>query len=189
MKKIVILAIALCSITFAANAQNYGGNGHGQHQPPTPEKITEMMADQLMLSEAQGDKVLELNKEYQDVLFGMGRGHGGHGNGHHPGDGHDHGQKPDGHSGATTEGGHGNGNGHGQRPEMTEEQKAKFEEMRKKREEYETKLKAILTDEQKAKYEEITKRGPHGPQGGHGNGHGNGHDKDNKGGNGKGGKK
>ena len=82
--------------------------------------------------------------------------------GHHPGGPHGgqrpDGPKPDGASGATSP----NNGQPPQRPELTEEQKAKFEEMRAKREEYNTKLKAILTDEQYAKYEESQKRGPHG---------------------------
>lgn len=158
MKKLVILAMVFASLSFTAQAQ-HPGNGH---QPPTPEQRTERLAEQLGLSDDQKAKVLELNTEYKDMPM-MGGFGGHHGNGH----GNGNGQRPqvDGQSGATQQ---------HQRPELTEEQKAKFEEMRKKREEYDAKLKAILTDDQKAKYDQMHSRG------GHGNGHGNanGHSKD-----------
>ena len=146
MKRFFLTMIAAAALTFAANAQQ--GN---RPEPPTPEQTTERMAQQLELTDAQKSQVLALNTEYKDVI---GRPHRG------PGMGKPHGgEKTDGTSGATD-----NANP----PELTEEQKAKFEEMRTKREEYNTKLKAILTDDQYAKYEESQKRGPH--HGGHGKG-------------------
>lgn len=153
MKKFLLTMIAAAALTFAANAQQ--GN---RPEPPTPEQTTERMAQQLSLSDDQKAQILTLNTEYKDVI---GRPHRG------PGMGKPHGgKKTDGTSGATD-----NANP----PELTEEQKAKFEEMRTKREEYNTKLKAILTDEQYAKYEESQKHGPH-----HGGPNGHGKDKDNK---------
>ena len=163
--------IAAAALTFAANAQQ--GN---RPEPPTPEQTTERMAQQLELTDAQKSQVLALNTEYKDVIgrpFG-GPGMGGPGMGRPNGPRPEGGEKPDGVSGATN---NGNPPAQGNRPELTEEQKAKFEEMRTKREEYNTKLKAILTDDQYAKYEESQKRGPH--HGGHGKGKDNG-DKGNK---------
>lgn len=145
MKKIMTTMIALAMFAMTASAQ-FDGN---RPPKPTPEQTTERMAEQLTLSDDQKAQVLTLNTEYQDVI-------GGPGMGHHPGGPHG-GQRPDGASGATSP----NNGQPPQRPELTEEQKAKFEEMRTKREEYNTKLKAILTDEQYAKYEESQKRGPH----------------------------
>ena len=164
MKRFFLTMIAAAALTFAANAQQ--GN---RPEPPTPEQTTERMAQQLELTDAQKSQVLALNTEYKDVIgrpFG-GPGMGGPGMGRPNGPRPEGGEKPDGVSGATN---NGNPPAQGNRPELTEEQKAKFEEMRTKREEYNTKLKAILTDDQYAKYEESQKRGPHhgGPNGGHG---------------------
>ncbi len=164
MKRFFLTMIAAAALTFAANAQQ--GN---RPEPPTPEQTTERMAQQLELTDAQKSQVLALNTEYKDVIgrpFG-GPGMGGPGMGRPNGPRPEGGEKPDGVSGATN---NGNPPAQGNRPELTEEQKAKFEEMRTKREEYNTKLKAILTDDQYAKYEKSQKRGPHhgGPNGGHG---------------------
>ena len=168
--------IAAAALTFAANAQQ--GN---RPEPPTPEQTTERMAQQLELTDAQKSQVLALNTEYKDVIgrpFG-GPGMGGPGMGRPNGPRPEGGEKPDGVSGATN---NGNPPAQGNRPELTEEQKAKFEEMRTKREEYNTKLKAILTDDQYAKYEKSQKRGPHhgGPNSGHGRDKGDKGNKKNK---------
>ena len=176
MKSFFLTMIAAAALTFAANAQQ--GN---RPEPPTPEQTTERMAQQLELTDAQKSQVLALNTEYKDVIgrpFG-GPGMGGPGMGRPNGPRPEGGEKPDGVSGATN---NGNPPAQGNRPELTEEQKAKFEEMRTKREEYNTKLKAILTDDQYAKYEESQKRGPHhgGPNGGHGRDKGDKGNKKNK---------
>ncbi|MBQ1697437.1 MAG: DUF4890 domain-containing protein [Bacteroidales bacterium] len=176
MKRFFLTMIAAAALTFAANAQQ--GN---RPEPPTPEQTTERMAQQLELTDAQKSQVLALNTEYKDVIgrpFG-GPGMGGPGMGRPNGPRPEGGEKPDGVSGATN---NGNPPAQGNRPELTEEQKAKFEEMRTKREEYNTKLKAILTDDQYAKYEKSQKRGPHhgGPNGGHGRDKGDKGNKKNK---------
>ena len=150
--------IALAMFALTASAQ-FDGN---RPPKPTPEQTTERMAEQLTLTDAQKAQVLTLNTEYQDFIGGPGMGGprmGGPNGGQRPG-----GHRPDGASGATAP----NNGQPPQRPELTEEQKAKFEEMRTKREEYNTKLKAILTDDQYAKYEESQKRGPRGGFGQHG---------------------
>ena len=142
MKKFLSILIALVILTLTASAQSDGN----RHPRPTPEQITDRMAEQLSLTDAQKSQVLALNIEYQDVIGGPGFGHGRPGGPHH------------------------------QRPELTEEQKAKFEEMRAKRDEYNTKLKSILTADQ---YEDSQKRGPHGNNG-HGGHNGNKGKKDKK---------
>lgn len=155
MKKFLSILVALVILTLTASAQSDGN----RHPRPTPEQITDRMAEQLSLTDAQKSQVLALNTEYQDVIGGPGFGHG------RPGGPHGQHNNPDGVSGASD---NSNANHH-QRPELTEEQKAKFEEMRAKRDEYNTKLKSILTADQYAQYEDSKKRGPHG-----GNGHHNG---------------
>ena len=152
MKKIVMTMIALLTMT-AAVAQN-NGNGERRFQRPTPEDQTNRMAEQLKLDDKQKAKVLDLNKEYENVLMGgMGRGFGrGQGG---PGAGFQGGQQ-------------------GQRPELTEEQRAEMQKQMQqrmeKRQEYEKKLKEILTDDQFKTYQEQQQqrrgRGGFGGQGG-----------------------
>lgn len=152
MKKIVMTMIALLTMT-AAVAQN-NGNGERRFQRPTPEDQTNRMAEQLKLDDKQKAKVLDLNKEYENVLMGgMGRGFGrGQGG---PGAGFQGGQQ-------------------GQRPELTEEQRAEMQKLMQqrmeKRQEYEKKLKEILTDDQFKTYQEQQQqrrgRGGFGGQGG-----------------------
>lgn len=151
MKKIVMTMIALLTMT-AAVAQN-NGNGERRFQRPTPEDQTNRMAEQLKLDDKQKAKVLDLNKEYENVLMGgMGRGFG------------------------RGQGGPGGfqGGQQGQRPELTEEQRAEMQKQMQqrmeKRQEYEKKLKEILTDDQFKTYQEQQQqrrgRGGFGGQGG-----------------------
>lgn len=151
MKKIVMTMIALLTMT-AAVAQN-NGNGERRFQRPTPEDQTNRMAEQLKLDDKQKAKVLDLNKEYENVLMGgMGRGFG---------------------RGQGGPGGFQNGQ-QGQRPELTEEQRAEMQKQMQqrmeKRQEYEKKLKEILTDDQFKTYQEQQQqrrgRGGFGGQGG-----------------------
>ena len=140
MKKIVMTLVALLTMT-AAVEQNNGNGQRREFKKPTPEEMTNRMADQLKLDDKQKTKVLELNKEYEGVLGGPGMGRGfGRGQGGPGG--------PGGFQGGQQ----------GQRPELTEEQRA---EMRKQmqqrmeqRQEYEKKLKDILTDDQYKTYQE-----------------------------------
>lgn len=141
MKKLLLTAmLAIATLGFTASAQN-----HNRPEKPSPEQSTEWMAKQLGLDDAQKAKVTELNKEYSDIMFGgFGGPRGGNAGPRHN---HDNAQ-------------------HGQRPELTEEQKAAFQQMQNKRQEYNDKLKEILTADQYAKYEEMHKHGgPH--DGGH----------------------
>ncbi len=148
MKRIILTAmIALAAFTFSASAQN--GN---RPEKPTPEQTTERMAKQLELTDAQKSQVQALNTEYQDVIGGPGMGKP---------NGKPNGKKAtDGESGATTDAT--TDANRPQRPELTDEQKAEMEAMQAKREEYNTKLKAILSDDQYTKYEKSQKHGPKG---------------------------
>ena len=155
MKKIVLSMVALLSMTVAV-AQDAKSDKKAPKEP-TAEEMTNRMAQDLKLTDEQKTKVLALNKEYQDVLKAP-RGFRG------PRPEGKQGRRPqaDGQSGATEQQG---GKQKGQRPELTEEQKAKFKAHHAKREEYDKKLKQILTDDQ---YKSWKKR--HGRHGGHRNG-------------------
>ena len=158
MKKIVMTMIALLTMT-AAVAQN-NENGPRRFQRPTPEDMTNRMADQLKLDDKQKSKVLDLNKEYESVLMGgMGRGFGR------------------GQGGPGGQGGF-QGGQQGQRPQLTDEQRAEMQKQmqqrQEKRQEYEKKLKEILNDDQFKTYQEQQQQqrrgrggfgGPGGPRG------------------------
>ena len=145
MKKIVLTMIALLSMTFAV-AQNDGNNRQRQF---TPEQMTENLAERLKLDADQKEKVLKLTTEYKDYLMMRGPGMGGQRNGNRPGrneNAGEGGQRPE-------------------RPQMTDEQRAKFQENMKKRQEYEEKLKGILTEDQYKQYQEMRpRRGQRGGQ-------------------------
>ena len=134
MKKIVLMMVALLSMT-AVQAQESEKNNAQQFRGPrqmTPEQLTERMTNDLKLSDEQKTKVLELNKEYEQVLAGPGmRGpRPGRGNGEAQ-----NGQRPE-------------------RPQLTDEQREEMKQRMEKRQEYEKKLKEILTEDQYKKYQE-----------------------------------
>ena len=137
MKKIVLTMIAILSMTVAM-AQN-GERREGGREPRqfTPEQMTENLAGRLNLNDDQKAKLLELNTEYKDVVFG-GQRFGGRNGGDRPqrNENAGEGQRP-------------------QRPQLTEEQRAQWQERMKKRQEYEEKLKSILTEEQYKQYQEM----------------------------------
>ena len=163
MKKIVMTMVALLTMT-AAVAQNNENGERREFKKPTPEEMTNRMAESLKLDDKQKDKVLELNKEYESVLMGgpgMGRGFGRG----------QRGPRPDGETGASQ-------NNDQQRPrpqlpELTDEQKAQMKQQMEKRQEYDKKLQKILTDEQYKTYQEQHQRrggrggfgGPRGQRG------------------------
>ena len=153
--------VALLTMT-AAVAQNNENGQRPEFKKPTPEEMTNRMADQLKLDDKQKSKVLDLNKEYESVLMGPGMGRGfGRGMGRGP--------RPDGQTGASQN----NDQQRPQRPQMTEEQRAQMQQMMEKRQEYDKKLKEILTDDQYKTYQEQHQRrggrggfgGPRGPRG------------------------
>ena len=138
MRKILTTMLAVVMFAITAGAQN-----GDSPEKPTPAQITEKMAENLNLTADQKAQVLDLNTEYEDVIFM--HGHGGPGFGPGPG------QRP---------GGQPPANMPPQRPEFSEEQKAQFEAMKTKREQYTAKLKSIISEEQFAKYENTFRRGP-----------------------------
>ena len=161
MKKIVMTMVALLTMT-AAVAQNNENGQRPEFKKPTPEEMTNRMADQRKLDDKQKSKVLDLNKEYESVLMGPGMGRGfGRGMGRGP--------RPDGQTGASQN----NDQQRPQRPQMTEEQRAQMQQMMEKRQEYDKKLKEILTDDQYKTYQEQHQRrggrggfgGPRGQRG------------------------
>lgn len=127
-----LLFVILLGFSFSANAQSNKGN---RPEKPTPAQMTEKLAQELNLTDDQKAKVLALNEEYADYIGGPKHGFKPPKDGEKP----DGGQKP---------------------PELTDEQKAEFEAKKAKRDEYETKLKAILTDEQITTMEANRKKGP-----------------------------
>ena len=155
--------VALLTMT-AAVAQDNERRERREFKKPTPEEMTNRMAESLKLDDKQKDKVLELNKEYESVLMGgpgMGRGFGRG----------QRGPRPDGETGASQ-------NNDQQRPrpqlpELTDEQKAQMKQQMEKRQEYDKKLQKILTDEQYKTYQEQHQRrggrggfgGPRGQRG------------------------
>ena len=156
MKKIVMTMVALLTMT-AAVAQNNENGQRPEFKKPTPEEMTNRMAENLKLDDKQKSKVLALNKEYESVLGGPGMGRGfGRGMGRGP--------RPDGETGASQN----NDQQRPQRPQMTEEQRAQMQQMMEKRQEYDKKLKEVLTDEQYKTYQEQNQRRGFGRRGGFG---------------------
>ncbi len=141
MKKIVLMMVALLSMTAMQAQENDNKQQPRGPRQITPEQMTERMSDNLKLTDEQKTKVLALNKEYEKVIAGPGM------RGPRP-------QRPDGESGASAQ----NGQQRPERPQMTEAQREKMQkEMQQRmeqRQEYEKKLKEILTEDQYKKYHE-----------------------------------
>lgn len=163
MKKIMMTMVALLTMT-AAMAQQSDNKQQRPPKKPDVQQMTERMAKELNLDDAQKAKVLALNKEYEDVIGGPGmRG------GHHGGP---RGPRPDGETGASPKAqndkaqakdGEQKTDKRPQRPELTEEQKAEMKQRMAKRQEYDKKLKEILTEEQQQKMQKMHHRGGHRP--------------------------
>lgn len=145
MKKIVLTMVALLSMT-AVMAQDAKSERKAPKEP-SAEEMTNRMANDLKLTDEQKAKVLELNKEYKDVLKAPRRPRG---------------PRPDAQSGATQQGEQKDfkKGQRPERPELTDEQKAKFKAHHAKRQEYDKKLKQILTDDQYKSWKK--KHGRHG---------------------------
>lgn len=165
MKKIVLtmLAIAAFGTMMAQDNKEAGRRGP---RMMTPEQMTERMTKELDLNKDQQAKVLDLNKEYKDVI-GRPRMHRGP-LGPRP-DGMkkpedmkkpegmkkaEDMKKPDGETGATQR------PPRAERPELTEAQKEEMKKRMERRKEYDSKLKAILTPEQMEKHQQHQPRGP-----------------------------
>ena len=161
--------VALLTMTVAVAQESDNNKQRREFKKPTPEEMTNRMAENLKLDDKQKSKVLDLNKEYESVLMGPGMGRG-------LGRGHRGGPRPDGETGATQKDNEQKADKQQaprrQRPELTDEQKAQMKQMMEKRQEYDKKLKEILTDEQYKTYQEQHQRrgrggfgGPRGPRG------------------------
>ena len=77
MKKIVLMMVALLSMTAVQAQESDNNKNQQQFRGPrqmTPEKMTERMTNDLKLNDEQKTKVLALNKEYEKVIAGPGRG-------------------------------------------------------------------------------------------------------------------
>lgn len=145
MKKIVLTMVALLSMTVVM-AQDAKSERKAPKEP-SAEEMTDRMANDLKLTDEQKAKVLELNKEYKDVLKAPRRPRG---------------PRPDAQSGATQQEDQKDfkKGQRPERPELTDEQKAKFKAHHAKRQEYDKKLKQILTDDQYKSWKK--KHGRHG---------------------------
>ena len=150
MKKMALTLIALLTI-MAAMAQESDNKERRTPRKPDAQQMTDRMAKDLGLNDKQKAQVLQLNKEYQDVLGGPGMGRGPRG-----GRGHHHGPRPDAQTGATEQAP--KADKRPDRPQMTEAQKAEFKKHQAKREEYNKKLQEILTADQQKKWQESHKR-------------------------------
>jgi len=136
MKKIVLTMIAILSMTVAMAQNGERRDGNRGPRQFTPEQMTENLTGRLNLTDDQKSKLLELNKEYKDVLGGPRWGGRNGGNRSQRNENAGEGQRPE-------------------RPQLTDEQKAQWQERMKKRQEYEEKLKGILTEEQYKQYQEM----------------------------------
>ncbi len=128
MKKLIFTMVALLTMTVAM-AQN--SDNKKSFKMPTPAEQTERMTKKLGLSADQAAKVKALNEAYQDLFKGKGRG-----------------PRPQ-----------MNKDNKEERPQLTDEMKQKMkaehQAHKAKRQEYETKLKAILTAEQYTAYQNM----------------------------------
>lgn len=163
MKKVILTMVALLSMT-AMQAQTSDNPERKAPKKPTAEEMTNRMVKDLGLTDAQKDKVLKLNKQYEGVL-GMPAMRGPRPP--RP-EGMDEGPKPDAQTGATQQRPAGVSGQRPERPQFTEEQRAEMQKRHAQREEYNTKLKDILTDDQYKSFQKMQRRG-------HGRGHGPGH--------------
>lgn len=157
MKKIVLTMIAALTMT-AAMAQDNENQQRREFKKPTPEQMTDRMAQQLSLTDEQKEKVLTLNKEYENVIGFRGMGRRGPGMG-----------RPNRRSNDQNNATDGQQTQRPQRPQLTDEQKAEMQKNMEKRQEYDKKLKEILTDEQYQNYQkQHQRRGGRGGFGGRG---------------------
>lgn len=137
------------SVSTFAQENNQGGNRE-QRRPDTKELIqrrTDDVVKKYSLNETQAKQLLDLNTKYADIIApNFGGRFGGRG-------------------GQFGQGGQGGGQFGQGRPQLTDEQRAKFEEERKQRTEkqkaYNDELAKILTaDQLKAYQKDLQSRGP-----------------------------
>lgn len=160
------------AILMSAPAFAQMGNGPQQLTPEQQKEMIQQRTDETVkeygLNEDQAKQLLELNTKYADKMpMGFGRMGGRRGGGRPGGQGGPQG----GFGGGAPQGGFGGG----QMPQMTDEMRARMEEMRKQmtetREAYNKELEKIMTPEQYKKYTEAQQNrrggfggGPRGPR-------------------------
>ena len=165
MKKFMMTMIAAVLMSSAAFAQEEKKCECKCNKKPDKTEMVKHRTDKIVkkygLNDQQAASLLELNTKYADK-FGAPRGrHHHHGMKH----GKKHENKTAANTGATPQ----QSRGDKKRPELTEEQKAKFEARRKEmeanRQAYETELKKIMTADQYKQYEaDMKKHKGHGPK-------------------------
>ncbi|MGI6224228.1 MAG: DUF4890 domain-containing protein [Prevotella sp.] len=145
MKRLLMMALAICSMTVAFAQKDNSSNLQGG-RVFSVEQYTQNMVSKLGLDDSQAAKVKALNEKYASILQGPGRG---------PRPPRDNMQ---GESGQMKQ----------QPPQLTDEQKqemeSKMKEMRTQRESYNKELKSILSDSQYKSYEKMQPQRPRGPQ-------------------------
>ena len=171
MKKMMFSMAAAILMSTSAIAQT---DNAPQQQPQMDQtemikQRTDNTVKQYGLNDDQAKQLLELNTKYADKMpMGFGR-MGGRRGGPRPGfGGGPQGGPQGGFGGGAPQGGFGGR----QMPELTEEQRARFEEMRKQRAEtreaYDKELQKIMTEDQFKQYQtdqQNRRRGPRGPRG------------------------
>lgn len=150
MKRFFMMMAATVLMGTTAMAQDNNGQRPQFDRTEMIKQRTDAMVEKYKLDADQAKKLLDLNTKNAETMGpGMGMGMGRMGGGRRGGGGF--GQRPGGaQAGAPQMGG-------GGRPELTEEQRAQFEQMRKQREEaqkaYEAELEKILTPDQFKSYQ------------------------------------
>ena len=154
MKRIVMMMAAAVLMSTAAMAQ---GQRPQFDRTEMIKQRTDQMVEKYKLNETQAKQLLELNTKNADTMpmMGMGRMGGGRPGGQG-------GRRGGGQGAPQMGGGQGAPQMGGGGFQMTDEQRAQFEEMRKQREEnqkkYDAELEKILTPEQFKSYQEDQKQ-------------------------------
>ncbi len=149
MKKMILTMVALLSMTVAVAQDSDQKRGKAPKEM-TAEEMTNRMAEQLSLTDAQKAQMLQLNTEYKDVIGRPGGMRGMRGM-----RGGMRGQRPDGNTSASEQ-----QQQRPERPQLTDEQKAQMKERMAKRQEYDKKVKEVLTDDQYKTWQKQQRRGP-----------------------------
>jgi len=155
-------ALLISSAAFSQESEQQGQRPKFDKSEMVKHRTDEIVK-KYNLNEEQASKLLDLNTQYADKLGnGHRRGHHHHGTRRPPKGRPNMDKQVDASSGATAQ-----PSQERSRPELTEEQKAKFEEKRKEqkaaREAYEAELQNIMTPEQFKQYKSDKKKhGRHG---------------------------
>lgn len=157
MKRIFMMMAAAVLMGTTAMAQGNNGQRPQFDRTEMIKQRTDQMVEKYKLNETQAKQLLELNTKNADTMpmMGMGRMGGGRPGGQG-------GRRGGGQGAPQMGGGQGAPQMGGGGFQMTDEQRAQFEEMRKQREEnqkkYDAELEKILTPEQFKSYQEDQKQ-------------------------------